>query len=250
MTRDSTGATERGLARSRTTAASWIKDRPVALTASWSRAATGGEQDVGEEPRRHRPRRSTRAGAGPQAGGAPGASRTWTPRAGGAWTPEPPRAVHRRRCSPRVPAKWSPWTWDMTSWSPSRGADPGCSSTRAQRAVPGAGADRRPVQLTVCDLSFISHPRGRGPAVRRSPEGPAARLVRSRQFEVAVDNLSRTGVVTSEQAREDVVRRVTDRVATSGWTSWPQPAARCPARTATWNSSRRRCTAGGVGALA
>lgn len=65
-----------------------------------------------------------------------------------------------------------------------------------------------PAELTVCDLSFISLtlvvPALAGATV---PGGDLLLMVKP-QFEVGVHNLSRTGVVTSERARQDAVRRV------------------------------------------
>ncbi|RUP82027.1 MULTISPECIES: TlyA family RNA methyltransferase [unclassified Kocuria] len=66
-----------------------------------------------------------------------------------------------------------------------------------------------PADLTVCDLSFISLTLVLPALAGATLPGGDLLLMVKPQFEVGVHNLSRTGVVTSEAAREAAVLRVT-----------------------------------------
>lgn len=65
-----------------------------------------------------------------------------------------------------------------------------------------------PAQLTVCDLSFISLTLVVPALAAATEPGGDLLLMVKPQFEVGVHALSRTGVVTSEAAREAAVERV------------------------------------------
>ncbi|RKQ37108.1 TlyA family RNA methyltransferase [Kocuria tytonis] len=65
-----------------------------------------------------------------------------------------------------------------------------------------------PAQLTVCDLSFISLTLVIPALAAATVAGGDLLLMVKPQFEVGVHNLSRTGVVTSETARAAAVQRV------------------------------------------
>lgn len=110
-----------------------------------------------------------------------------------------------------------------------------------------------PAQLTVCDLSFISLTLVVGALARATEPGGDLLLMVKPQFEVGVHNLSRTGVVTSEQAREDAVRRVTDRAVDVGLdvlVTAPSPLPGQDGNVEFFVRCRRPRTAGGVGVLA
>ncbi|HAG63610.1 MAG TPA: 16S/23S rRNA (cytidine-2'-O)-methyltransferase [Kocuria sp.] len=201
--------TERGLARSRTAAAAWIKDGRVAVNGvPVTKPATPvGEQDVVEV--------------------APSAEDEYVSRAGhklaGALECFPDVDPAGRRC---LDAGAS--TGGFTDVLLRRGArEVVAVDVGHDQLVPQLRADPRvhvheglnvryldaaeiggPAELTVCDLSFISLtlvvPALAGATV---PGGDLLLMVKP-QFEVGVHNLSRTGVVTSERARQDAVRRV------------------------------------------
>lgn len=65
-----------------------------------------------------------------------------------------------------------------------------------------------PVDLTVCDLSFISLTMVMGPLALATREGGQLLLMVKPQFEVGKDRLARTGVVTSENERRRAVAQV------------------------------------------
>lgn len=65
-----------------------------------------------------------------------------------------------------------------------------------------------PAQLTVCDLSFISLTLVLGPLAAATVPGGDLLLMVKPQFEVGVDRLARSGVVTSEQERARAVDTV------------------------------------------
>ncbi|MDO4919875.1 TlyA family RNA methyltransferase [Kocuria sp.] len=73
-----------------------------------------------------------------------------------------------------------------------------------------------PARLTVCDLSFISLTLVVPALTGATEPGGDLLLMVKPQFEVGAHNLSRTGVVTSERARAEAVRRVQDSAAEAG----------------------------------
>lgn len=73
-----------------------------------------------------------------------------------------------------------------------------------------------PAQLTVCDLSFISLTLVTQPLADATVSGGAVILMVKPQFEVGVHNIARTGVVTSEEARQKAVAKVADSARAAG----------------------------------
>lgn len=246
--------TERGLARSRTAAAAWIKDGRVAVNGvPVTKPATPvGEQDVVEV--------------------APSAEDEYVSRAGhklaGALECFPDVDPAGRRC---LDAGAS--TGGFTDVLLRRGArEVVAVDVGHDQLVPELRADPRvvvheglnvrylepeqiggPAQLTVCDLSFISLTLVVEALAGATEPGGDLLLMVKPQFEVGVHNLSRTGVVTSEQAREDAVRRVTDRAGDVGLdvlATAPSPLPGQDGNVEFFVWCRRLRTAGGVGVLA
>lgn len=73
-----------------------------------------------------------------------------------------------------------------------------------------------PVQLTVCDVSFISLTLVIPALTRATLPGGRLLLMVKPQFEVGADRLGRDGVVTSEQQRQEAVETVAAAAAREG----------------------------------
>lgn len=70
--------------------------------------------------------------------------------------------------------------------------------------------------LTVCDLSFISLTKVMGPLALATKEGGELLLMVKPQFEVGKDRLARTGVVSSENERRRAVALVAESAVANG----------------------------------
>lgn len=73
-----------------------------------------------------------------------------------------------------------------------------------------------PADLTVCDLSFISLTKVMAPLTLATKEGGELLLMVKPQFEVGKDNLARTGVVSSENERRRAVALVAHSAVANG----------------------------------
>jgi 23S rRNA (cytidine1920-2'-O)/16S rRNA (cytidine1409-2'-O)-methyltransferase len=85
-----------------------------------------------------------------------------------------------------------------------------------------------PVDLLVCDISFVSLTKVLAAPLALCRDGADAVLLIKPQFEVGRENVGRGGIVTDEDAIANAVRHVIQFMAEQGWThrlSLPSPIA-------------------------
>jgi 23S rRNA (cytidine1920-2'-O)/16S rRNA (cytidine1409-2'-O)-methyltransferase len=87
---------------------------------------------------------------------------------------------------------------------------------------------REPIDLLVCDISFVSVTKVLAAPLSLCREGADAVLLIKPQFEVGRDNVGRGGLVSDEEAIANAVRQVIQFMTEQGWThrlSLPSPIA-------------------------
>ncbi len=82
----------------------------------------------------------------------------------------------------------------------------------------GAGTIAEPVDLLVCDISFVSVTKAIGPALGLCRPGADAVILIKPQFEVGREHIGKGGIVTSEAASAGAVEAVVAFMAAAGWT--------------------------------
>lgn len=85
-----------------------------------------------------------------------------------------------------------------------------------------------PVDLLVCDISFVSVSKVIGPALALCRPGADAVILVKPQFEVGREHIGKGGIVTSETAIAGAVERVVQFMAGAGWAlqrTLPSPIA-------------------------